>query len=135
MIEVEGRTPEMEALAAWWEARLAPNTPVSGAAVAVLAGMEASRIHTIRHNNQDVPRLPILIRITRALRQLLDQCEHPLAPSTSVPKALAVAGIISDQDLADDHPGNWLRLDDLPPNAQAALMAFHDYLKAASFDK
>ena len=53
---------------------------------------------------------------------------------TSVPKALAVAGIISDQDLADDHPGNWLRLDDLPPNAQAALMAFHDYLKAASFD-
>lgn len=127
---VEDRTPAMEALATWWKERMQPNTPISGAAVANLANMEPSRIHTICHNNKDVPNMVIIIRLTRALRRLLDGCTHPLAPSTSVPRALAVAGIISEEDLADDHPGNWLSLDGLPANAQAALMAFFDYLKA-----
>lgn len=124
------RTPEMQALADWWTDRLSPNTPVSGASVAAEAGMEASRIHTILRNNKGIPTLVVLVRLTRALRRRLDECGHPLAPSTSVPKALAIAGIITDQDLADEHPGNWLNLDGLPANAQAALMAFYCYLKA-----
>ena len=124
------RSPEMEALVAWWDERLSPNTPVSGASVAAQAGMEASRIHTVMHNNKGVPSLVIVVRLTRALRRRLDECNHPLAPSTSVPKALAIAGIITQEDLDDEHPGNWLKLDGLPANAQAALMAFYRFLRA-----